>query len=123
MAQALLVNVFVLHACTGNVFSGQQKRVSFGPCIDGSWTLAEVFSIPMQRKQKVGRAWEGRRRGGAAGAGLRQGPSDFHSPYMALSSRLPIQILLSGSRELWCTGKGWWGFQNNAANQNEHRNA
>ena len=108
------------------MFSGQQKRVSFGSCIEGSWTLAEVFSIPLKRKQKVGRAWEGWGRGGeagAAGAGLWHGSSDFHRPYMALSSRLPIQILLSGLGEIWCTGKGWWGFQSNAANQNEHRNA
>lgn len=50
----------------------------------------------------MGKAWEGWGGGGAGWgweAGLRQGSSDFHRPYMALCSRLQLTF---------CSlGQGW----------------
>lgn len=86
------------------VFSGQQKRVSLGSYIGGSWMLAEVPSLQTHRRLRVGRTEKAGERGGAGqswGAGLKQGSSDFHRPYMALSSRLQIRLCSLGQVWSW----------------------
>lgn len=55
----------------------------------------------MGRVGRTGEGWGGGGAGQAWGAGLKQEGSDFHRPYMALSSRLQIRLSSLGQGWNW----------------------